>query len=45
MQRPGHRSHIEKKKLPIDGQAAEGVIMHKIGAAILNFFDLNDDIP
>ncbi|CAM0876340.1 unnamed protein product [Alopecurus aequalis] len=34
-----------QKVVPRDGQAAEGVIANKSGAAILNFFDLNDDAP
>jgi hypothetical protein len=34
-----------QKIVPRDGQAAEGVISSKSGAAVVNFFDLNDDIP
>jgi hypothetical protein len=34
-----------QKLVPRDDQAAEGVIIHKSDAAILNFFDLNVDVP
>uniref|UniRef100_A0ACD6A5A2 Uncharacterized protein n=1 Tax=Avena sativa TaxID=4498 RepID=A0ACD6A5A2_AVESA len=37
--------HTCQKLVPRDGQASGGVIANKSGAAIVNFFDLNDDIP